>query len=145
MARASASSNGGGGEGHVLEGLDEDAAEPEHEVALHAEDGLDAPVTMGATRQPSIAASGWAAREAARISSTAVSAVARSATPKRTLPISLLWRMSAESTLRTTGKPRSAAASAASRAVRAGTVGTPAAARMTRAASSIACRGGTGR
>ena len=39
--------DGGGAEGHVLEGLDEDAAEPEHDdwaeygVAQHAEDGLD--------------------------------------------------------------------------------------------------------
>ena len=40
--------DGGGAEGHVLEGLDEDAAEPEHAdwaedwVTLHTEDGLDA-------------------------------------------------------------------------------------------------------
>ena len=46
VACASASSKGAGAEGHVLEGLDEDSAEPEHEdcpergVALHAEVGL---------------------------------------------------------------------------------------------------------
>ena len=46
MACASASSKGAGAEGRVLEGLDEDSAEPEHEdcpergVALHAEAGL---------------------------------------------------------------------------------------------------------
>ena len=49
------------------------------------------PVTMGATRQPSIAASGWAERAVARISSKAVSASVRlSATPRRTPPMSLL-------------------------------------------------------
>ena len=104
------------------------------------------PVTIGATRHPSIAASGRAARPAATISPNAASAPARSATPSRTPPTSLLCAMSADSTLRTTGKPSAAAASPASAAVRArraGATGTPAAATAARAPSSLT--GPTGR
>ena len=138
---------GDSAEGHVLEGLDEDAAESKHDewaedgIALHARMVSTPPVIIGATRQPSIAASGRAARQAATISSKAVSAAARSVTPKGTPPISLLCTMSVGSTFRTTGKPSSAAvspAAAAVRARRAGTTGTPAAATILRADSSLA-------
>ncbi len=97
---------------------------------------------MGATRQPSIPASGTAARLAAMTSSKAVSAVARSEMPRRTPPMSLLCTMSADSTLRTTGKPSAAAASRAVLVWRVGTTGTPAAATAPRAASSFTGPGG---